>query len=432
MNPWLCVLMLAIPRPYRGPDAVDASAAAPVEPSESPAPLPEPETPAALTRPRPAVPETPTRRRAAPQRTWVVGAFIDAAYMHSSNSPDNHVNRGNSTAPRSGEFTIPLGVGYLRHDPSAREPWQLELALQFGSSAKALVASEPEPGGSTSKFTGADVWQLVGRANVGGRIPRLRTEIAAGVFNTPIGYWSFWTKDNWNYSTPWHLNAVPFVLMGARILQPVGDKVVLHAWVVNGWQTYADLNRVPSYMFGVIGLPVPELQLGHFDYFGPEDVDASARAWRWLSDSWAVYEKGRFGIAGLFDVMRERVTALPGAPVAWYVTGAVVPRVRLLETRRARARWYLAARGEAFWDRGGRIFGVDQLLGSAAANTDLYLFDHLIVRLEYRYDRSNAKNGYFYRGHATHDSDPLARQQHALYVSLTGTFEHWFATHARR
>ncbi|MBC8070133.1 MAG: outer membrane beta-barrel protein, partial [Deltaproteobacteria bacterium] len=365
-------------------------------------------------------------------RGWVVGGFVDAGYVYNSNAPDNHVIRGNSTAPRSGEITVPLGVGYLRHDPTAREPWQLELALQVGSAAQALVEAEPRPGGDASRFAGADVWRHLGRANAGARIPRIRTEISAGLFNTPLGYWSFWSKDNWTYSTPWHLNAVPYVLMGARVLQPVGERVVLHAWVVNGWQSYADLNRVPSYMFGVVGLPVPELQLGHFEYFGPEDVDTSARAWRWLSDSWAVYERGRWGLAAVFDIMRERVTALPEAPVAWYVTGALVPRVRLLESARGRLRWLLSARGEVFWDRRGRIFGVDQLLGSAGANTDLQLFDYVIVRLEYRYDRSNAPGGFFYRGGAVADGDALARQQHAVYFSLTGTFEHWFAARARR
>jgi hypothetical protein len=365
-------------------------------------------------------------------RTWMVGAFLDAGYVFSSNLPDNHVNRGIGTAPRTGELTAPLAVAQTRHDPTDEEPWQLELALQFGPAATALLAADPLPGGDASRFTGTEVWQHVGRANVGGRIPRLRTEITAGVMGTPIGYWSFWPKDNWLYSTPWHLNAVPYVLMGGRVLQPVGERVVLHAWVVNGWQTYADVNRVPSYMGGVHAKPVDGLQLGQFVYFGPEDRDTDPRAFRMLTDSWAIYEAERWAISAVFDVMRERVTALPNEPVALYVIGSLSPRVTLLRASEDRVRWLLAARGEAFWDRDGRIFGVEQLLGSGSLETDVDLFGHLLLRLEYRYDRSTNPAGFFYRGQATRDTDPgLGRQQHAVYLMATGSFEHWFGMRVR-
>ncbi len=368
-----------------------------------------------------------------PPRTWVVGAFIDAGYVSSSNLPHNHVNRGVGTAPRTGEFTVPLAVGQVRHDPTDDEPWQLELALQLGPAATALLAADPLPGGDASRFTGTEVWQHVGRANLGGRIPRLRTEITAGVMGTPIGYWSFWTKDNWLYSTPWHLNAVPYVLMGGRAQQPVGERVVLHAWVVNGWQTYADVNTVPSYMGGVHAKPVEGLELGQLVYFGPEDRDPHARAFRMLSDSWLVYEADRWGISAVFDVMRERLTLKPGEPVALYVTGSLSPRVTLLRARDDRVQWRLAARGEAFWDRDGRIFGVDQLLGSASIDTDLDLFGHLLLRLEYRYDRSNNPAGFFYRGAAIRDTDAgLGRDQHSVFVMATGMLEHWFGDRRRR
>lgn len=420
-----------------------ASEPDPSEPEPPPAvePEPRPTIGPELTEPEPehepvpglvdAPAATPPAETPAP-RTWMAGAFIDTGYVFNSNLPDNHVNRGLFTAPRSGEITIPLAVGQVRHDPSEEEPWQLELALQFGSAATALVATDPLPGGDASRYTGVEVWQHVGRANVGGRIPRLRTEISAGVMGTPIGYWSFWPKDNWLYSTPWHLNAVPYVLMGGRVLQPIGERVVLHAWVVNGAQTYADINKVPSYMGGVHAKPVDGLQLGQFVYFGPEDRDPSARAFRMLSDTWAVYEADRWGISAVFDVMRERVTVQPDAPVALYVIGSLSPRVTLLRAREDRVKWGLAARGEAFWDRDGRIFGVDQLLGSASIDTDVDLFGYLRLRLEYRYDRTTNPAGFFYRGAAIHDTDPgLGREQHSVFVMATGSFEHWFHVRGR-
>jgi hypothetical protein len=449
-------LLLLGPRSYGGPgeavapaDAVDAEVVTPpgpaphppvqhtvVTPRRKPAGPPAPSGPRETTRPPVAPGRAPQHGELA--RTWVVGGFIDAGYAFDSNLPDNHVNRGNFTAPRTGELTIPYAAAYIRHDAHEEEPWSFELALQIGPAATALVASDPQPGGDASKFTGTTVWQHLGRANVGGRIPRAGTEISAGLFGTPISYWSFWTKDNWHYSSPWHLNAVPYVLMGGRILQPVGKHVVLHGWIVNGYQTDADVNKAPSYMLGLSIAPVTGLLLGHFDYFGPEDVDMAPRAWRWLGDTWASFERGRLGIMGVFDVMRERVTVQPGSPVALYVAGAIAPRVNVLS--RGIVNWYFAARGEAFWDRDGRIYGVRQLLGSAAVNSDLRLWNNLLLRLEYRYDRTTNTNGFFYRGNAIRDDyggkpldgDGLARDQHTVYFMLTGMFEHWFAARRKR
>jgi hypothetical protein len=431
-------LFCAAPRGYEGPGAVEFP--------DQPEPLAVAEPiamaePLAMAEPGPAprersvvgASEIPPRTRALAARTWVVGAFVDAGYVFNSNRPDNHVNRGIVTSPRSGEFTVPYAAAYLLHAPSAREPWQLELAAQFGPAATALVAADPQPGGDASRYAGATVWQHIARANVGARIPRAGTEIAVGVFNTPLGLWSFWTKDNWNYSTPWHLNAVPYVLMGGRVLQPIGKHVVLHAWVVNGAQTYADANEVPSYMGGGIVTPIPGLQIAQFVYFGPEDLDAKPRAWRMLSDSWVSYDAGRWGLAVIFDVMRERLTLFPDAPVALYVTGAVVPRVRVLKAWRDRVQWFLTARGEVFWDRDGRSYGVKQLLGSGVLTSDVRLWDYLLLRLEYRYDQSDNRAGFFYRGAAVHDDDDgLARRQHTVNVMLTGMFEHWFATRRNR
>ncbi len=420
----LWLLLVAGPRPYAGPEAVVAPVVADESPTRTePVEAPEPRAPKKAT--AVAAPRPPS---AAP-RTWVVGAFIDAGYVYDSNLPDNHVNRGIATAPRTGEFTVPLAAGYLRHDASEAEPWSLELALQFGPAATALVAVEPEPGGDASQFAGIEVWQHIGRANVGGRIPKAGTEIAAGVFGTPIGYWSFWPKDNWLYSTPWHLNAVPYVLMGGRILQPIGKHVQLQAWIVNGYQTYADVNKAPSYMLGGIITPISSLQIGHFDYFGPEDADISPSAWRWLSDTWLFYEAGRFGFSAVFDVMRERLTLVEDAPVALHLVGSVSPRFRVVDARDGKVQWYLAARGEAFWDRDGRMFGVEQLLGSASVNSDVRLWNHLTVRLEYRYDRSTNPAGFFYRREAIeNDDDGLGRDQHTVFAMLSGTFEFWFAT----
>src|SRR5262245_49381420 len=39
-------------------------------------------------------------------RPWEVGGFVDINYAFNSNLPDNHVYRGTSVQPRTGEFSL--------------------------------------------------------------------------------------------------------------------------------------------------------------------------------------------------------------------------------------------------------------------------------------------------------------------------------------
>ncbi len=437
-------VLLGPVRPYEGPDGVIADPglegpalavveAAPVAAAEPELRDREAASPHRATGHRDAALAAPQPPPSEPPRNWAVGGFIDTGYTFDHNQPDSHVDRGNFTSVRVNEITVHLATAYVRHTPTDEEPLLFEFAGQVGPAATALLATEPRPGGDASQFTGAEVWQHIGRANVGVRVPKAGTELAVGVFGTPIGYYSFWSKDNWTFSTPWHLNAVPYVLMGGRVSQPLGRKVTAQLWVTNGWQTYGDLNRIPSTMVGANYTPIDGLLLSQWVYFGADDVDNRPRAWRMLSDTYAVYDRGRWAISAIFDVARERLTALPGEPVALWLTGALTGRGRVWDSRRDRVHWDMVGRAEAFWDRDGRMYGIDQLMLSGVYGNTFTLFDHLLLRLEYRYDRSSNPDGYFYSGAAVHDDDVgLSREQHSLFFALTGYFEHAFATPRRR
>ncbi len=52
----------------------------------------------------------------------------------------------------------------------------------------------------------------------------------------------------------------------------------------------------------------------------------------------------------------------------------------------------------------------------------------LLLRLEYRYDLSSSRAGFFYRDDAiADDAAGLARQQHTVFFSVAGVFAHRFA-----
>ncbi|MCB9703244.1 MAG: outer membrane beta-barrel protein [Myxococcales bacterium] len=355
---------------------------------------------------------------------WEVGGFLDTSYAFNNNFPDNHVWRGSSVQPRTGEFTLNLAVVYLRRDPvPGRVSPMAELALQFGPGADVMYIAEPMPGDDASHEAGVEVWKHLARANIGFKVRR-GTEIQAGIHLAPIGIGLHWTPFQWTYSSSWEINGVPFYLAGLKIVHPIGERHALQAWVVNGWNTAVDINKAPSTMFAYTYSPSPRLAFAEYAWFGPENADIRLRAWRMFSDTQLTYNVDKFGFSAVYDAGGERRTDLPGEPWNMWMSAALFTRWRVLGERRT---WDMVLRPEWFWDRDGRIYGIPQTLAGITYTNDVRAFAGVLLRLEYRYDHSTNPNGFFYRGSAiTDDAIGLAQDQHMIFFAVAGVFAHRF------
>lgn len=372
--------------------------------------------------PVPAAPPSVTIDSDEAQAPWVILGLVDTQYAFNSNLPDNHIFRGTSVSARTGEFNPQLMVVGIRRDP-IRSPWMMELALQAGSAADALYAAEPVAGGDAGRYAGAEVFKHIGRAWAGVKLKR-GTEIAAGLMVAPTHFGSFWTKDNWHASITWGYQSVPFFLAGVRVWQPITDRLGIGAWLATGYGYMGDVNKAPSGLINLVFSPIRDLNLVQNVYAGPEDVDMRPEAWRLLVDSQVIYNTDRWGIAVVGDYGRERLTFRPDKAVAHWANGMVSVRWHMLGEKH---KWGMAVRPEFFWDFNGRFYGAPDrshwMFGGTLTN-DVRLFDALLVRVEYRYDRSTAANGYWYRlGAITDDAAGLARDQHTVILSFNAYFE---------
>lgn len=392
--------------------------------------------------PEPAEPEQRRRRGAKdPPRSWQAQIFVDVAYGFNSNWPDNKVFRGMFTNPRTGELAVNSVGGFIRHQASEAEPWWFELGLHAGAAVDALTENEPIPGGPDGRYAGREVFKHIALANAGLRIRKSKTSLGAGVFEGPTGIGSFWTVTNWNYTTTWESNIVPYYLAGAKIAQELPAGFELSGWLVNGFQSYADLNSVPS---GQVGLswgrgprPVAPPRSGETEihaathvYFGPEGVNLAPQDWLVYWDTWVDWDfDDHFSLAGVWDLAVDR----PGRGEdlrSLYTGGALFVRGTVYEGEVAVID--LALRPEASWDRDGRFYGVDQWLIAGTLTANLQLWNHMLLRAEYRYDYSTAQNGFFYRREFTNDAAiPLARDQHTVFLALTAWWEFWFGRRAK-
>ncbi|MCX4246453.1 outer membrane beta-barrel protein [Paraliomyxa miuraensis] len=408
----IALTMAAATATATAPTATASTEPAPAEgfggfsdPSPAAEPVPAPD-PREATR-EGQVPRTPT---------WVAGAFVDVAYLFNSNFPGNHIYAGAVTHPRTGEITLPVVAAYVRHEASEQEPWRFELALHAGAAVDALYAGEPTPGRPASAYAGPEVWKHIALANGGYRFAS-GTELDAGLMSAPIGVGAFWSKDNWTFSPAWSSNAVPYYLMGARLAQPLAAGFSVEAWVVNGWQTIGDVNRSPSGLVGLYWSRGDVSAVGQV-FFGPEQEELAPDTWMVHGDTQVIWDGRPVGVAAVFDVGREGFGDL--AADSLWMGGGVWVRGFAWEGRQASL--VLVGHPEVWWDRDGRSFGVPQLLASATAGPSLYFRDLLQLRLEYRYDRSLASDGFFFRG----DALALANEQHNLMLNLLAKFERPF------
>ena len=439
LAPILASLVFAPPQP----DGEAPSERVEVAVVASPAPSEPPSGPAVPTEPEPSPTTAHEPETTEPAKTWQAELFIDVAYGFNSNFPDNHVYRGMYTNPRTNELAVNTVGAFIRHRLDPREPWQFEIGFHAGAAVDALTGAEPIPGGPDGKYAGSEVFKHIAVANVGFELRKSKTFFGAGVFESPMGIGSFWTKNNWNYTTSWESNLVPYYLAGVKIAQQLPGNVELAGWFVNGFQSYADLNAVPSGLVTVtwnrprveVGPPrtgTNALSLSTQLYFGPESVDLHPADWLVYWDTWVVWDfDDHFSMAAVWDLGVDRVGRVgerpldPAGDQLLYTGGAVFARGTVLE--REHVRMDLAVRPEASWDRDGRFFGVDQLLISGTATASMWLWDHLLLRMEYRYDHSTAAQGFFYRDEfGSDDAIGLATDQHTVFLSLAAWWDFWF------
>lgn len=419
----------------------ESSTEPPIEPPvearvDPPVEIEDADPPEAPADPAPAVDTESTDERPNPSPTWQARLFVDVGYAFNSNIPDNHVYRGMFTNPRTNELAVNAVGAFVRHPATDEEPWSVELGLHAGAAVDSLTSGEPVAGGDDGQFAGAEVFKHIALANAGFRARRTKTSIAAGVFEGPMGIGSFWTANNWNYTTSWESNVVPYYLAGGRIAQELPGGVELSGWVVNGFQAYSDANSVPSGQVGLAWSPErrerkTQVSGASHVYFGPEGESLAAADWLVYWDTWAALDIGeRAGVAAVWDLGVDRV-GRSGDARSLYTGGALFVRGVLVD--RDNLEVDLSLRPEASWDRDGRFFGVDQWLLSGTGTLGLRAWDHLLLRAEYRYDHSTAADGFFYRGTATNPAATgLARSQHLVSLSLTAWWDFWFSGAAKR
>ncbi len=300
-------------------------------------------------------------------------AFLDAAYLFNSNRPAGHENfvPGTGTSgKRANELTLNLAQVQWSRAASEKQPVGFTLSLVAGEGTEVVHAGEPE---------GGDAFRHIDQASVAYRL-RSGIVLEAGIYPSHIGMESFHSKDNWNYTRSWLGELSPYYQAGIKASYAFSDRWSGQLHLLNGWQLINDNNDGKSigtqlaYAHGPLSASLNTI-------VGPE-LAGDDDSLRMLGDVVVLYRvTPRLQIGGSVDIGTQQMPDTDDAN--WSGAGGYARFT--IDERHA-----LAVRAEQFRDPDSGISGAPQTLREATFTYELRPREHLILKLETRYDRSTA------------------------------------------
>ncbi|HVR39694.1 MAG TPA: porin [Thermoanaerobaculia bacterium] len=298
--------------------------------------------------------------------------FVDIQFAWNDNRPANHENffpGAGTTAKRANEFAVNLAQVQWSRAVSAEQPVGFTLALVAGEGADVVHG-------------GDDTFRHLYQASVAYRFSDALA-IEGGVYPSHIGMEGFYTKDNWNYTRSIMGEASPYFQTGVKATYAFNDHWSGRVDLLNGWQNIRDDDDNKS-----IGT-----QVAYTDASLTAAFNTFIDVERKFADVVIVYRANpRFQLGAAIDIGTEN-------DADWY--GAVAYARYAINEHAA-----IAFRAEHFSDPDNGITGFAQTINEGTLTFELRPHDNLILKLEGRYDKSDA--GVFFRKDATTDSQFLA------------------------
>jgi Putative beta-barrel porin-2, OmpL-like. bbp2 len=296
--------------------------------------------------------------------------FIDASFALNPNRPENHENffpGAGTTAKRANELTVNFAQVQWTRAGTAEGPVGFTLALVAGEGADVVHGGEPG---------GPDKFRHVYQASLAYRLKNGVT-LEAGVYPSHIGFEGFYSKDNWTYTRSIMGEASPYYQAGIKASYALNGRWSGRVDLLNGWQLINDNDDSKA-----IGTQIAYTS-------GPvaASLNTFVESDRRFVDVVVLHKTTpSLQLGGTADVGEE-------GDRRWY--GAGLLGRYALDERNA-----VALRVEHFSDPDNGITGFAQTLREATLTYEARPRDNLILKLETRYDTSDA-DVFFERDAAT-------------------------------
>ncbi|HEV7243041.1 MAG TPA: porin [Thermoanaerobaculia bacterium] len=315
--------------------------------------------------------------------------FIDLNFAWNDNRPDNHQNffpGAGTTAKRANEFSLNLAQVQWTRPVSAEQPVGFTLSLNAGEGTDVVHGGEPGGPGKFRHIYQASVAYRLGNGVV----------LEGGIYPSHIGLEGFYSKDNWNYTRGIMGEASPYYQAGVKASYAFNEHWSGRVDLLNGWQLINDNNdgkAIGTQIAYSSGAWTASLNT----FLGPElaDDDDSLRK---FVDVVVIYKATpQLQLAGTVDLGSQEI---PNADDADWNGVGIAARYALS------GRHAIAFRAERFHDPDNGITGFAQTVREGTLTYETRPRENVIVKLEGRYDKSNAD--VFFKNDTTTDCQFLA------------------------
>lgn len=353
-------------------------------------------------------------------RRWHYGAYLDLSYLLDFNVPENHRWRSKATTQRVNELAPNMIMGYVRKDADELSRWGMEFAVQGGYDVTGQVPNANLRHGNP--YSEADTFSHFARANVSYLVPvGTGLKVTAGLFNSFIGYESFYAKDNFNYTRSYLADYSPYFMFGVSAQYQITEAVKSAFYVINRYNYLSYSNNLPSYGAKIAWSATPSITLAQNLYYGPDQSLTDLRYWRFFSDSSIQWKRDQFTVALVYDIGTERAIPGAGGYQTFWTGSALYTHWQLTKT------WALAVRPELYYDPNGTMTGARQFIKAVTTTAEYKLPIFATItrfRLEYRYDDSTgAQGGFFRNGEISPGVVGLVQAQHLLIAAILWSYD---------
>ncbi|BFU94588.1 MAG: conserved protein of unknown function [Nitrospira sp.] len=329
-----------------------------------------------------------------PRSLWRYGLYLDLSYAIDFNFPENHQWRSKVTTQRVNDPNLNMALAYVRKDANESSRWGMEFALQTGRDVDGEVPNASNRFGDP--YEPADTFSHFSRANVSYLAPiGTGLTLTAGLFNSFIGYESFYAKNNFNYTRAYVSDYAPYFMFGASAQYRFSETVKTAFYIINRYNFLSYPNNLPGYGTQVSWAASPELTFTQNLYYGPDQSNTQLKYWRFFSDSILEWKRGDVTIAMAYDIGTERAIPEAGEEQELWTGGAIWTRWQMARL------WAVAVRPELYYDPNGILTGAKQFIKAVTTTLEYkweYAWTTTIFRLEYRFDNSTGPQGGFYTG----------------------------------
>ncbi|MCU0825464.1 MAG: porin [Leptospira sp.] len=219
------------------------------------------------------------------------GVFADTYYSHNLNYPKNRNRLYTTQAVRNDELNLNLGFVDVKWEG---DRFRGRIALQAGTSVNSNYANEVGPNKNSVKH--------IQEAYIGYRLSR-DTWVDAGIYLGHIGYESWISSENWNYTRALSSEYVPYYAAGIRFSHQISDRLNFQFHIMNGWQNISETNKDKSFGTQLKYNWNPKLIFTYNTFIGNEGLDRERKQTRYYQNLIITWEILKWiSIATLADI----------------------------------------------------------------------------------------------------------------------------------